>query len=95
MTFERPKVATCRDCKKPIEWKEADNGSGKRWPYDLGGGPHFKTCENKKPYVSKCKFCEKQIEWKDKKPVDLDGNSHFDTCSARKVGASAHEEPLF
>lgn len=96
MTFERPKVSQCKDCKKPIEWKEATNGSGKRWPFDMGGTPHFQTCENKKPFIAKCKFCQAEIEWKDRKPMDLDGKSHFETCTARKLGASvAPEEPLF
>lgn len=97
MAFEKPKISTCKDCKKPIEWRVAGNGSGKQWPYDLGGGDaHFKTCENRKPFVAKCKFCQVEIEWKERKPFNLDGVSHFETCSARqKQGASAHEDPLF
>lgn len=93
--FEKPKVQTCKDCKKVIEWKDATNNSGKRWPFDLDGQPHFRTCEKRKPYISKCKFCQVEIDWKESKPFNKDGKSHFETCTRRPGTEYAETEPLF
>lgn len=32
----------CRDCRQPIRWGET--ATGRRAPYDLDGGLHFRSC---------------------------------------------------